>query len=642
MNSSLAWVPVDEFTRILDGIAVPYERNRAFADAVRINTLYSIMRAGSGHIGSSFSAADVVAWLFLEEMRSPFEPDGDIYFSSKGHDAPGLYAALIALGALPAEKLHHLRRLGGLPGHPDVSIPHMHANTGSLGMGISRAKGMIHADRLAGASRRIYVLTGDGELQEGQNWEALAGAVHHAMGELTVIVDHNKIQSDTWVAEVSDLGDLEAKFRAFGWGVLRCDGNSPRELGAAFRVRQKAHAGHPAVIIADTVKGAGTATFAATSMAEGEWRYRFHSGAPALDDYFDAHGELTASVNALLDRNGLAPLKFLHADVALPVKPPGPQLPQVYGHALLNRALGDERIVALDADLVLDTGLIPFKEALAERFFECGIAEQDMVSMAGGLASRGLLPFVHSFSCFLHARPNEQMYTNASEHRKIVYVGSLAGLIPATPGHSHQAVRDVSALGAIPGLVVLEPANSAEVEAAVDFCVGSDSSTYLRLVSTPVPAEAEALGAEPLTLGRGRVVRTGGRVMAIGSGPIILTELLRAAESLSTRGVELTVVSLPWLNRVDSGWLADLAAEADEIFVVENHYTHGGQADLIARALLELEIDRLPAFTGIGLTEVPKCGAEAEVLDVHGLSAARIAARIHDRVRGRIRRAGHR
>ncbi|MGV9881760.1 transketolase family protein [Streptomyces sp. NPDC003006] len=633
MNVSLAWLPADEFTRILDGIDDTHDRSRAFADASRINTLYSIMRAGSGHLGSSFSAADTVAWLLLQEMRSPCTPDGDIYFSSKGHDAPGLYAALIGLGALPQEKLHQLRRLDGLPGHPDVSIPHMHANTGSLGMGISRAKGMILADRLSGASRRVYVLTGDGELQEGQNWEALAGAVHHSMGELTVIVDHNKIQSDTWVADVSDLGDLEAKFRSFGWGVLRCDGNSAQELDQAFRLREKEHAGMPAVVIADTVKGAGATTFAATSMAEGEWRYRFHSGAPSHEDYLDAHQEMVASLNALLGRHGLAPVMLSRADVDLPVKPSGPQLPQVYGRALLDRARTDERIVALDADLVLDTGLIPFSEALPQRFIECGIAEQDMVSMAGGLASRGLLPFVHSFSCFLHARPNEQMYTNASEHRKIVYVGSLAGLIPAAPGHSHQAVRDISAVGSIPGLVVLEPANSAETEAAVDYCADAETSTYLRLVSTPVSAAAEALGAEPLAVGRGRVVRPGGRTVAIGSGPIILTQLLGAAQLLTEAGVDLTVIALPWLNRVDSDWLAGVAAGADELFVVENHYTHGGQADLIARALLELGGEGTPAFTGIGLTEIPKCGTEAEVLDAHGLSAQRLAGRFQQRVR---------
>ena len=185
-----------------------------------------ITYAGSGHIGSSFSSLDIVSWLLLEEMEK--DATGkyrDVYFSSKGHDAPGLYAALIGLGLLEFPLLHKLRRLGGLPGHPDIHTPYCHTNTGPLGMGISKAKGMLKARRLLGKPGRVFVLTGDGELQEGQFWESLAGAANEGLDSLTVIVDHNKIQSDTWVRDVSDLGELEVKFRAFGWETARCDGH---------------------------------------------------------------------------------------------------------------------------------------------------------------------------------------------------------------------------------------------------------------------------------------------------------------------------------------------------------------------------------------------------------------------------------
>src|SRR5256712_10446622 len=123
---------------------------------------------------------------------------GDMFFSCKGHDAPALYAVLIGLGLLPEEKLHQLRRLNGLPGHPHVETPYIQANTGSLGMGVSKAKGMAIANRALGRPRRGFVLTGDGELQEGQFWESLASAAHMRLGEIVAIVDHNKIQSDTW------------------------------------------------------------------------------------------------------------------------------------------------------------------------------------------------------------------------------------------------------------------------------------------------------------------------------------------------------------------------------------------------------------------------------------------------------------
>ncbi|QKW20267.1 hypothetical protein HUT16_15395 [Kitasatospora sp. NA04385] len=642
MPVALHRVEVAEITRVLDGVADPLERCRAFSALTRINTLYMVMRAGSGHLGSSFSAADLVSHLFLHEMRAPLAEDGDLYFSSKGHDAPGLYAALIGLGALPEEKLHRLRRLGGLPGHPDVHTPHMPFNTGSLGMGVSKAKGVVLADRLAGRSRRIYVVTGDGELQEGQNYEALAGAVRRGMHELTVVVDHNKIQSDTWVEDVNGLGDLEARFAGFGWGVVRCDGHDQQALEAAFRKRWESFPELPAVIVADTVKGGGCAAFAATSMPAAftddgtgtPWRYLFHSGAPAPEHYRAAHAQLVAAAEELLARNGLGPLALVAEDPAPERNPGAEKLFEAYGRELTALAARDERILALDADLVLDTGLIPFAQAHPDRFVEFGIAEQDMVSAAGGLASQGLLPFVNSFACFLHSRPYEQIYNNATEGRRIVYTGALAGLLPAAPGHSHQAVRDVAAFSALPGLTVLQPANCAGTRQAVRHCAATDESFYLRLESVEVPARVAALPVAELRTGHGRVVREGGRTVLVGAGPTVLDQLLRAAELLADRGAAPTVVELPWLNRVDADWLAALAAGADHLIVVENHYVRGGQGDAVARTLAELNLPHPPAFRGIGLTEVPRCGTPEEVLRVHGLHFEALAGAVLAQTRG--------
>src|SRR5437870_162202 len=254
----LRYVPVSEFTRVMNAKADAAVRTAAFAALARINTLYMIAGAWSGHIGTSFSSLEIMSWLFLNELRDLAKgpEECDIFFSSKGHDAPALYAVLIGLGLLPAEKLHQLRRLGGLPGHPHVETPYVQANTGSLGMGISKAKGMTLANRLAGTSRRIFVLTGDGELQEGQFWESLGSAAKLKLGEIVVIVDHNKIQSDTWVKKVSDLGDVEAKLRAFGWHVSRCDGHDVAALQRTFRSLD-AVTDRPKVIVADTIKGRG-------------------------------------------------------------------------------------------------------------------------------------------------------------------------------------------------------------------------------------------------------------------------------------------------------------------------------------------------------------------------------------------------
>src|SRR5690349_20395393 len=219
----LVYVPPTEFQRVLHASGAATAKAAAFAALARVNTLYMIAGAWSGHIGTSFSSLEIMSWLFLNEIRDLDQgPDAcDVFFSSKGHDAPALYNVLIGLGLLPDEKLHQLRRINGLPGHPHVETPFVQANTGSLGMGISKAKGMAIANRLAGQPRRIFVLTGDGELQEGQFWESLASGAARGLGEIVAIIDHNKIQSDTWVEQVSGLGNVEAKLRAFGWHVSR-------------------------------------------------------------------------------------------------------------------------------------------------------------------------------------------------------------------------------------------------------------------------------------------------------------------------------------------------------------------------------------------------------------------------------------
>src|SRR5437879_378794 len=187
---------------------------------------------------SSFSALDIVVHLLWRELNVAEvgwdDPERDIFFSSKGHDVPGLYAALHALGVIPAERLLRLRRLGGLDGHPDVGVPGIEANSGSLGMGLSKGRGMAWAKRFLGRRGRVVVMTGDGELQEGQNWEAFAAAAHQGVGNLWAIVDRNELQSDKPTEEILALGELEAKLRAFGWHVESCDGHDHDALARAF------------------------------------------------------------------------------------------------------------------------------------------------------------------------------------------------------------------------------------------------------------------------------------------------------------------------------------------------------------------------------------------------------------------------
>lgn len=624
----LQFIPQPEFNRVKAASADAAKRTELFALMARFNALYAITRAGSGHIGSSFSSLDIVSWLYLDVMR----PDRDVYFSSKGHDIPGFYAVLTALGTLDFPLLHKLRRIDGLPGHPDIETPGVVCNTGSLGMGISKAKGMIFANRLAKHDAAIFVLTGDGELQEGQFWESLQGAVNHRMGELTVIIDHNKLQSDTLVSEVSDLGDLEAKLAAFGWAVGRCDGHDIEALDRTYK-RLAAQKDKPKIIIADTIKGRGVSFMEHTAMPKGERYYKFHSGAPALPLYQQAVVELAAKIDRLageiqlgqIAREGVAP------QPAAAAGSPQRLIPS-YSEALLAEAADDPRIVALDGDLILDTGLIPFRDRFPDRFFECGIAEQDMVSTASGMALKGLKPVVHSFACFLSTRPNEQIYNAATELTKIVYVGSLAGLIPAGPGHSHQSVRDVSALAAIPDFTVVEPSLPDEVAPLLRWCLhDAPGSCYLRLVSAAVEMPDQPATPFVPKAGWGRVLRPGKDVAFVGYGPVLLGQAAQAARALDKDGVSAGLVSFPWLNKVAPAWLRQIANEYRALIVLDNHFPIGGLFDRIAAtAALDGVAVKLRRA---GVDRIPSCGTNDQVIAAHGLDAASLAALAKDAVR---------
>ncbi len=624
-------VGLSEFQRVLASTGSAVGKAEAFAALARINALYMIAGAWSGHIGTSFSSLEIMSWLFLNELRDLEQgPDRcDVFFSSKGHDAPALYSVLIGLGLLPADKLHQLRRLHGLPGHPHVQTPYVQANTGSLGMGISKAKGMALAGRALGRPRRVFVLTGDGELQEGQFWESLPSAVHLKLGEVVVIVDHNKIQSDTWVHDVNDLGDIDAKLRAFGWHVSRCDGHDLVAFERTVRALDEV-TDVPKVIIADTVKGRGVSFMEGPTALASSELYLFHSGAPPEQQYLDGVAELRASADAKLAALGLAPLST-DRRVRNPRREPRStdNLVAAYGKALVEHAGRRPDLLALDADLIKDCGLLEFASTYPDRFIECGIAEQDMVSMACGMARRGALPVVHSFACFLSARPNEQIYNQCSESTKALYVGSLAGLLPGGPGHSHQCVRDISALGAIPGLVLVEPSSEAEVGALMTYLVDElRDSAYLRLVSVKWPIPFEYRGGPPVE-GRGWTVRDGADIVVFGYGPWLLANAWHAAEVLARDGIGVRLINLPWLNRVDRDWLRAVVGGCRSVVTLDNHYVHGGQGAMLAASLASLGA-AAPQVSMVGIEELPECGTNDEVLAHHGLDVDGLTRRIRN------------
>jgi transketolase len=639
--AELQLIPKSEFDRFRAADADRDLRLAALADMCRLNTLVAVKRAGSGHLGSSFSAMDVVAFLLFEELDTAVlgwdNADRDVYFSSKGHDVPGLYAALFALGVIPPERFLRLRRLGGLDGHPDVGVPGIEANSGSLGMGISKGRGIAWAKRHLGRGGRVVVMTGDGELQEGQNYEGLQAAAHEELSNLTVVVDRNELQSDKPTDEIVSLGDLEARLRAFGWHVETCDGHDPRAIGAAFASFRDVD-DRPQALVARTIKGRGVSFMEhPAALVEGKGTYRWHAGAPDDVAFARAFAELTDRIASRLDDLGLDPLVL--EPVARVAEQAGPLLEgepesgagmrasvtdeyvvDAYGDELVRLGAEHKHLVVLDADLASDCRVRAFELAYPERFIECGIAEQDMVSTAAGLARHGLLPVVNSFASFLASRANEQIYNQASEGAKVIYALHYAGLIPAGPGKSHQSLRDISLLGALPNVAIVQPASAEEARALLRWAVeDATENVAIRLAIGPSPRRIELSGhVEP---GCSRELRPGSAAILLAYGPVMLNEALTAAELLGARGIDVSVHDMPWLNRFDDAWPASLAPY-DHVFVLEDHAPVGGLGDALRR--------RLPGspLVVFGVEGWPVCGTPIEALHAHTLDGASLARRM--------------
>ncbi|MBO8129093.1 MAG: transketolase [Peptococcaceae bacterium] len=231
------------------------------ARQIRRHVISMLGAAGSGHPGGSLSAADIVTALYFKVMRVDAQnsrwPDRDRFVLSKGHAAPVLYAALAEKGFFPLDELNGLRKLGSpLQGHPDMrKVPGVEMSTGSLGQGLSAASGMALAGKLDGKDYRVYVLLGDGELQEGQVWEAAMAASHYGLDNLTAFIDYNGFQIDGPVEEVMSIDPVAEKWRAFGWHVISIDGHDFGQILKA--VEEAGTAGRPTAVVAKTVKGKG-------------------------------------------------------------------------------------------------------------------------------------------------------------------------------------------------------------------------------------------------------------------------------------------------------------------------------------------------------------------------------------------------
>ncbi len=262
---------------------------------IRKTALETIQTAGSGHIGGSFSIAEILSVLYFKQMNvdvnQPDKADRDRFVISKGHCSPAVYATLALKGFFPVEHLKTFRTFDSdLSGHVEIHVPGVDMSTGSLGQGLSVALGMAMYSKTNQVGNRVFCVMGDGEIQEGQVWEAAMAAAHFKADNLIAFVDNNKLQLDGPLTEVMSPYPIGEKFQAFGWNVIEVDGSDVEQIDSAVTLGTLT-VGKPTVIVANTVKGKGVSVF--------ENQVRFHGGHPTAEEFAKAYAELDATLKEL-------------------------------------------------------------------------------------------------------------------------------------------------------------------------------------------------------------------------------------------------------------------------------------------------------------------------------------------------------
>jgi len=601
------------------------------ARRLRILSMMATTAAGSGHPTSCMSAADLVAGAFFYAMKfdpkSPNSPEGDRFVLSKGHAAPVLYAALAEAGVFPVSRVMTLRQFSSeLEGHPTPRVPGVDAATGSLGQGLSVGAGLAIGARLDKSSTRMYVLTGDGELAEGQIWEAAAFAGHYKLDNLTVITDINALGQSEPTMYQHDMEVYRKKFDSEGWATQVIDGHDMTAVLAAFDWA-KSVKGQPQAIIARTIKGYG---FSQVAGKEG-----WHGKPFPKDMLAQAIQELGGPIDVPPDPGKSYERKSLPHRVGDYPTPAPPDYDhskpmatrEAYGYALRRIGAVNPELIVLSGDVDNSTFSEIFAKAYPDRFFQAYIAEQNMASVAVGLGARGKTAFADTFACF-QTRAFDEVRMAAISRANISLCGSHCGISIGEDGPSQMALEDIAMFRAVNGSIVLYPSDAISTERLTEFMARHDGITYLR---TSRPKTSVLYSNEEIFPVPGfKVLRQSGqdRATVIGAG-VTLHEALKAADELKAKGVAARVIDLYCVKPIDGKALAEqIKATAGKLVTVEDHWPEGGIYEAVLSALAEAGF--APAKSrGLAVERMPHSGKPDELLDAFGISAKHIVEAVN-------------
>jgi len=636
------------------------------AKLMRGYNMISLCAAGSGHAGGTMSIMDVTAALYLHvaqhDPKDPFWDGRDRIVWSTGHKAPSLYLGLAMAGYYDIEEVVKLRKLySPFQGHPHwLKLDGVEASTGSLGQGLSIANGIALAGKLKKKDYHVFCLTGDGEHQEGQVWEAIMEAGHFKLDSLINILDKNRLQIDGWVKDVMDIEPIVEKYKAFNWNVLEIDGHNMKQIVEALE-KAKAHKGQPTVIIAHTVKGKGVDFMEDVA--------GWHGKAPICDQMEEALKQL--GVDKKLDHHKLdEKADAYQAEATKKLEAKMPKFSKDYfwniqenmkvdmdptrkgfGRALEKRG-DDPRMVCLGADISGSIAISMFHDKHPERssrFLSMGIAEQSGTGVAAGLAKEGMIPVFGTYGVFAAGRNLDQLRTTVCYGDfNVLIAGAHGGVSVGPDGATHQALEDLFQTCGLPNMHVVVPCDSIETERATEALLfDGQGPKFVRFAreATPIVTDENT----PFKFGEANVYRYRGEkdkfkdafevklaseyasenedLTIIACGPEV-PEAMRAAWILKEDfGIETRILNVHTLKPLKRDPVVKAALETGIIVTAEEHQV-GGFGNWISAIVSQAhELYKKPLLLGmIGVKDrFGESGKPWELIKEFEVSAEHIA-----------------
>ena len=606
------------------------------AKLLRKLSLESTTNAGSGHPTSCLSAADVMAVLFDSyfsyDLSNPLLLSNDRLIFSKGHAAPLFYALYAVAGAFPLDELKTLRQFTSrLEGHPTPQFLYTDAATGSLGQGLSVGAGMAYFAKQQGIKNHVYVLLGDGELAEGQIWEAANFASYYKLHNLVAIADINRLAQSQETMLGHDMETYEKRFNAFGFETIVVDGHNFEEIEQAFEKIQNSKVNKPFALLAKTFKG---------------------KGITSVENLDDKHGKALSQEDL---EKALSELGPVDESVQFQLKKPQPftqieetsqnsdksiitefnigdevATREIYGKVLAELALSNPTIYALDGDVKNSTYSQDFLKVYPQRFIECFIAEQNMVSVAVGLSRLGRSPFVSTFAAFF-TRAFVQIRMAALSHANIRFVGSHAGVAIGEDGSSQMGLEDIAMFGSLPDSVILQPSDGVSAAKLLEQMSKQSGISYMRTLRSKTPVLYG--NDEKFPIGGSKILhQSDADVLTIVATGITVHEALRAYEELKKESILVRVVDCYSLKPIDEKTMQESVKSTQQpiLISIEDHFEHGGLGDLVLNAVTKSKA----VVHKMAVRHFSHSGKKEELLDDAQISAKYIVEKVKELYKG--------